>query len=270
MISDSIRPYMAMLRMRCRLLLQYRTAAFAGFATQLFWGFFRVMLFTSLYTYKAPMMPHPLSLAETVGFIWMAQMLLGLLPWNVDRDIEQQIRTGQVAYELLRPIHLYRLWFARAVAMRLIPTVLRSVPFIILLLFGVIEIPCPTWQGLFWFFPALCMALMLSAAITTLVSISLFWTLSGQGIQRLLPHLATLLSGLIIPLPFFPSWLQPFLTWQPFRGVLDMPSRLYIGVLAPENGPLVLLFQLCWTVCIVLLGIYAMRSRLRHCVLDGG
>lgn len=270
MISDAVRPYMAMLRMRCRMLLQYRAAALAGFGTQLFWGFFRVMLFTSLYKYQTPVMQHPLTLPETIGFIWMAQMLLGLLPWNVDREIEQQIRTGQVAYELLRPIDLYRLWFVRAIAMRLIPTGLRSLPFIGLLLFGVIEIPCPSWQGFAFFLASCLMALLLSAAITTLVSISLFWTLSGQGIQRLLPHVMTLLAGLIIPLPFFPSWMQPFLTWQPFRGVLDLPSRLYMGILPPEQGCFVLLFQAAWIALLMLVGMYAMRLRLRRCVIDGG
>lgn len=270
MILESLCPYTAMLRVRCSMLLQYRTAAFAGFITQLFWGFFKVCLFTSLFAYQLPIMEHPLTLSKTVGFIWMAQMLLGLLPWNVDREIEQQIRTGQVAYELLRPVNLYALWFTRSMAMRLIPTFLRSLPFICLLLAGVIDIPSPSWRGLVFFLAACLMALLLSSAITTLVSISLFWTLSGQGIQRLLPHVSSLFSGLVIPLPFYPAWMQPILALQPFRGIIDLPSRLYIGTLSPEDGPSVLLFQAVWTVALILAGVYAMRSRLRHCIIDGG
>lgn len=270
MIAESMRPYLAMLRVRCSMLLQYRAAAFAGFITQLFWGFFKVCLFTSLFAYQLPKMQHPLTLSQTVGFIWMAQMLLGLLPWNVDREIEQQIRTGQVAYELLRPVNLYALWFTRSIAMRLIPTLLRSLPFVCLILVGVIEIPAPSGIGFVFFLAACFMALLLSAAITTLVSISLFWTISGQGIQRLLPHVSSLFSGLVIPLPFYPSWMQPALTLQPFRGIIDLPSRLYIGTLSPAEGPLVLLFQATWTVTLILVGVYAMRSRLRCCIIDGG
>lgn len=264
------RPYLAMLRVRCSTLLQYRAAAFAGFLTQLFWGFFKVMLFTSLYMQNTSPTEHPLTLEQTIGMIWLAQMLLGILPWNVDREIEHQIRTGQVAYELLRPINLYSLWFTRSLAMRLIPTLLRSIPFIICLFFGFIYIPCPSWSAFFFFFASCFMGLILSAAITTLVSISLFWTVSGQGIQRLLPHMAGLLSGLTIPLLFFPTWFQPFLNWQPFRGVLDLPSRLYLGILPSEEGMAVIIFQAVWSLLLILIGVYAMRSRLRSCVIDGG
>lgn len=269
-MREWFKPYTAMLRMRCRMLLQYRTAAFAGFLTQLFWGFFKVMLFTSLYRYNTSLVEQPLTLQQTIGMVWLAQLLIGLLPWNVDREIEQQIRTGQVAYELLRPVHLYALWFMRAIAMRLIPTVLRSLPFVFCLLLGLIHIPCSSWLGLAFFCAACFMALLLSASMTTLVSISLFWTLSGQGIQRLLPHVSSLLSGLVIPLPFYPSWMQIFLAWQPFRGILDLPSRLYVGILPVEEGVSVLLFQAAWTIVLVVLGVYAMGSRLRRCVIDGG
>ena len=38
-----------------------------------------------------------------------------------------------------------------------------------------------------------------------------------------------LFAGLIVPLPLFPDWLQPFLYWQPFRGMADVPFHVYSG-----------------------------------------
>ena len=46
---DAARPYVAMLGARFRMLLQYRAAAFAGFATQLFWGAIELMIFAAFY-----------------------------------------------------------------------------------------------------------------------------------------------------------------------------------------------------------------------------
>ena len=40
-----MKPYWAMLSARFRMLLQYRMAALAGCATQVFWGWIRVMIF---------------------------------------------------------------------------------------------------------------------------------------------------------------------------------------------------------------------------------
>jgi len=43
------KPYMAVLSARCRMLLQYRAAAVAGFGCQLFWGLIRMMIFQAFY-----------------------------------------------------------------------------------------------------------------------------------------------------------------------------------------------------------------------------
>ena len=42
-------PYLALLSARYRMLLQYRAAAMAGAATQLFWGFIRIMILLAFY-----------------------------------------------------------------------------------------------------------------------------------------------------------------------------------------------------------------------------
>ena len=38
------RTFLAIVAVRCKMLLQYRAAALAGFGTQLFWGFIKVMV----------------------------------------------------------------------------------------------------------------------------------------------------------------------------------------------------------------------------------
>ena len=55
---------------------------------------------------------------QVLVYIWLGQALLALLPWNVDKEIAEQIRSGGVAYELLRPVDLYGFWFARTLAFR--------------------------------------------------------------------------------------------------------------------------------------------------------
>ena len=97
--------YLAVLKARFRLLLQYRAAALAGLGTQIFWGLMRVMIFTAFYhsTTATP----PISLADTVTYLWLIQAMLLLLPWRLDAEIQGMIRDGTVAYELVRPIDLY-------------------------------------------------------------------------------------------------------------------------------------------------------------------
>ncbi len=90
---------------------------------------------------------------------------------------------------------------SRAMAMRLAPALLRAFPmFVIAGLFLGLNAP-PSMACAGGFALSLIGALILSSAITTLLSIFLFWTLSGEGARRLLPAAVMIFSGLIVPLP---------------------------------------------------------------------
>lgn len=263
-----MRGYLAILRCRFAALLQYRQAALAAFATQIFWGIVKVMILQAFYAQSIE--PQPITLSQAITFIWLGQALLQLLPWFFDKEIESQIKNGDVAYELVRPLDLYWLWFYRCMAIRLIPTLMRIVPlFIIAVLFFGLTMPISMTAGFFFILSIIC-AVILSSAITTILQISLFWTLSGEGIQRLAPHVTMLLAGMIVPLPLFPVYMQPFLNAQPFRGIVDIPSRLYTGIIPANEGFYYLFFQLGWAAIIILAGKWMMRKALQRVVIQGG
>ena len=264
-----MRGYLAILKIRMKTLLQYRAAALAGICTQLFWGMVMAMTLRAFYN-EAPSTHQPLSVEQAITFIWIGQALLQLMPWNIDKEIEAQIRNGNVVYELVRPIHLYGLWFARAFAMRLIPTAMRCLPIFFFggLLFGFS--PPVSWEAAAVFCCSIFLALFLSSTITTLVITTLFWTLSGEGILRLLPHITVLLSGMVVPLPLFPGWVQPFLNLQPFRGIVDIPCRLYTGVIPSAEAPMYLGFQVGWILLLTIAGLALMRRATHRFVIQGG
>jgi len=259
--------YLAVFKIRMKALFQYRAAAFAGIFTQLFWGIIQIMVFRAFYKQFSDL--EPISLSQTITFIWIGQALLQLLPWSLDEEVEMQIKSGNVAYELVRPVQLYGLWFVRSLAIRLIPTAMRSFPIFVICGFLGLKLPVSLEAGGV-FCLSVIFALFLSSAITTLVLISLFWTVSGEGIQRLLPHCVILFSGMIIPLPLFPSWMQPFLNIQPFRGVMDIPCRLYTGIIPASDALYYLGFQLGWAFVFFALGQLIMKKALKQFIVQGG
>lgn len=260
--------YFSILRVRLAVLFQYRAAALAGLMTQVFWGIVKVMILTAFYAHAIA--PQPITLAQAATFIWIGQALLQLLPWNIDKEIEAQVKSGNVAYDLVRPLDLYGYWFSRSLAMRLIPTLLRSLPlFVIAGLFFDLSKPV-SWMAGAAFGMSLVFSVLVSTAITTLVIISLFWTISGEGIQRLLPHLVMVFSGMVVPLPLFPDWAQPFLNIQPFRCIVDIPSRLYTGVIPASEAIYYLCFQLMWGMVFICLGRWLINRALKRLVIEGG
>jgi ABC-2 type transport system permease protein len=260
--------YLAILSARCRTLLQYRAAAVAGLGTQLFWGLLRVMIFEAFY--RSTTAAQPMAYSDIVSYVWLGQATLLLLPWNVDRDIQAMIRSGTVAYEMLRPLDLYTFWFSRAVAMRTAPTLLRAVPmFIVAGLFLGLK-PPPSWASTAAWIVTTLGALCLSAAMTTLLNISLLWTISGEGIARIIPGAIVIFSGLVIPLPLFPDWAQWFLNALPFRGLMDAPFRVYVGHIPPEGLGAVFAHQMGWTLALILFGRWLLSRGTRRLVVQGG
>jgi ABC-2 type transport system permease protein len=276
MSGNRLRPYRAILSARFRMLLQYRAAALAGLWTQIFFGLVLLMIYEAFY--RSTTAPQPMTFTEVVSYVWLGQALLAMLPWNTDAELRAMVRSGAVAYELCRPIDLYSLWFARALALRTAPTILRAIPMSV---FAVVILPLvglgewrlagpPSLAAALAFGAALACTLFLGCALTTLMNISLLWTIGGEGVALLLATLATFLSGMIVPLPLFPDWAQPIVKALPFAGLVDLPFRVFTGHIPPAAAVSVLQHQILWTLALVLFGRWLLSRGMRRVVVQGG
>jgi ABC-2 type transport system permease protein len=260
--------YLAILSVQYRMLLQYRAAAVAGFGTQLFWGLIRVTIFTAFY--ESSVRVQPMRQDEVITYLWLLQALFALTFWSYDLEVRQMIRDGTVAYELLRPLDLYWLWFSRAIASRVAPTTLRSVPlFVFAGLFFGLKMP-PSVECAVSFALALAGATLLIAACSTLLTITLIHTVAGDGVARLAPALTFIFSGMALPIPLMPDWLQRVCNILPFRDMCDSPLRLYMGHIPPQQLWQTLAHEAAWTLGLILVGREALRRAMSRLVAQGG
>lgn len=267
-----MKAYLAVVRLRFLLLLQYRMAAAAGIFTQLFFGLVKVMVVLAFFHSSG--VPQPLSLHQTVTYTWLVQAYLGLLPWNGDLELVGMIRTGNIAYELCRPVDLYILWSSRMLAQRLAPTLLRSVPILLvagLLLPGEMALNLPaSWTATAAWFAAMAGALLLSTVLSNFFTIATMWTIAGFGVYNSLGAVFMLLSGSLVPLAFFPDWAQPLLQWLPFSGAVDAPFRFYVGAYTPSQIFVVLPRQLIWTALLAISGRWILSRAMHRVAIQGG
>jgi ABC-2 type transport system permease protein len=265
---STVRAYASIFSIRFQALLQYRAVAFAGLVTQFFWGLMLVMIYQAFY--RSSTRTQPIDCAEVITYVWLGQAFLVMLPWNADPELAALMRNGNIAYELLRPLDLYTFWYVRCAALRTAPMLLRAAPmFIITGLFFHLSAPASLASAFAWG-AAMLGALLLGCAITMLTSISLLWTVAGDGFSLLTWSGVSLLSGMIIPLPLFPAWAQTPLRALPFSGLLDMPFRLYLGHLPPSALGGVLAHQLIWTIILIAGGRFLLARGMRRLVVQGG
>lgn len=276
MTVQSVRPYLAAFRARFLLMLQYRAAALAGFATQCWWGAIRIMVFAAFYGVHAA--AAPISLADAVTYVWLGQALLALLPWVADPEIGQAVRTGGVGYDRLRPLDAYGYWYARTLGWMLARALPRAV--LMVLAAGIVLPlvglgawawqPPPSLAAALLFVPAFALMTALGAAVLMLANIVVAASLNERGVNAVLTPLVIVFSGSLLPLDFFPDVLRPFLHVQPFAGLVDIPFRIYFADLSGGAALQGMALQAGWTLALVGLGRLAMDRMMRRLEMQGG
>lgn len=252
------RPYIAILWARFSLMLQYRTAAVAGFATQCWWGAIKIMVLSAFYAGNAH---QPITRAQAITYVWLGQAFLALLPWQADADIALAAETGNVGYDRLRPVDTHSLWLMRAIAWRVANTSLRALPMFCVAGILLPQLGLRDWSWLppdslnagALFIVSIVLTVLLSSAFTVLLDCAVV-ALKTRRASNLAPIFVNALSGMIIPLALLPSWAQQLLFWQPFAGLVDIPYRIYFGNLTGGTALAGLLAQTLWVIAFTLIG----------------
>lgn len=267
-----MKAYYSVLRIRLLNGMQYRAAAWAGIATQFFFGFIFIMAFEAFYshsTHQAPM-----SLKEVITFVWLQQAFLALITlWFRDSELFNLITSGNIAYELCRPWSIYGFWFAKLLAQRVSSALLRCFP-VLMVAFLVPEphrmtLP-PSAANFLLFMAALLLGVLILVSISMFLYLSVFLTMSPAGSLVIFTMVGEFFSGLLLPVPLMPEWLQKIANLLPFRMTADFPLRVYSGNIPASEALTGILIQLGWLILLVGLGILSFKKVLRNVVVQGG
>ncbi len=223
--------------------------------------------------YASSTIIQPLTLEQAVTYTWLTQVTFRMQPWIADLETINMIRSGNVAYELCRPLSLYFSWYSRLIALRIVPTLLSGLPMLIIAFFlpegfG-LALPVSATAGAAWMVSTL-FALLLGCAMSNLITLSTLWTIAGDGMLRIFPALMMAFSGAIAPLAYFPDWTQDLLRLLPFSGLMDIPFRFYLGMTPPSDLLSFGLLQLVWTLIFILIGVRLLAVAMKRVVIQGG
>lgn len=264
-----MRLFSSMLRTSLRQQLQYRGAMISGMFTQLVFGLIYIMVYIAYYEYG--MGTPGMTLAQAVSYTWLNQALMRMMSLSGLADVEAMMRDGRIAFELTRPTGLQGMWFTRAMGKRLAPFLINT-PLLMLIGFlmpqkmRLVLDPAMLPIGLL----SLILAVLVAASFTVILTETLFWTVSGEGINKLLPMIATVCSGSLLPLEFFPDVIRNVLRVLPFAAVSDAPMRILVGAASVQEALAAVALQGIWLLALVLLGRILMQRGVRKCMVQGG
>ncbi len=267
-----MKKYLSFFKMRLMAGLQYRAAALAGMSTQLVWGAMEVLLYRAFWL-EAPER-FPMGMQALAAYIWLQQAFLAFFAlWNWEYEILESVKTGSVAYELLRPVNVYSMWLARTAANRLARGLLRLLPVLavgclIPAPYGLrLRVPLPVF-GLFLLSSVLMLVVV--CAYSLLVYALTFYLTDPGGIMFLSIAAADLLGGAIVPLPFLPSWLRGIAQLTPFASMQNVPLRIFSGDIPLGQIPAAMGLQVLWIAVLGAAGYLLTKRGLGRAVILGG
>ena len=267
-----MRAYFTYFKLKFISSLQYRTAAWAGIATQFFFGFVYIMVYVAFYESGGNNLP--MSLNQVVTYLWLNQSLLALVnQFTRDPELFKIIRDGGISYELARPKNLYFMWYFKIIGQRLANVALRFLPLIVVtaLLPSPYQLGGPaSLQHFILFLLSLGFGTLLVTALTVFYPIIMLTTMNEKGAVGLIITLADILSGIVVPIPFFPKFLQVISSFLPFQYISDLPFRIYVGNIQLADGVFGICIQFIWIIIFILLGNILMRKNIKRVVVQGG
>jgi viologen exporter family transport system permease protein len=225
-------------------------------------------LWKSIYTYSDTI--RGLTFNETFLYVGLGSAIFILLKTYADWFIHYEIREGNIATYLTKPIdyQVYNL-FANLGSL-LINLTAITLPTALVLIF-ILKVKIALGVGLLLFPVALFLAFLISFSIDYFVGLLGFYSESVWGISITKEVIVTVFSGALIPLQFFPDAIQNVLYWLPFQAIFHTPIMM---ITRPAQGLNVflpmMLVQLAWAILLFFLARLFYNQAIKVLRIAGG
>lgn len=203
-------------------------------------------------------------------YIIMSSVISIILSTNVERRIEQSVERGTVAIDMVRPVNIFSMYFAEDIA-ALIALVFQNVIPVLLIGGIIIGIPRPVSRGAFiLFIISLSMAYIINWFIAAMFGMICFSQVKVDALFQVKKHLIRLLSGSIIPIWFFPVWLQRGLKILPFAYLYQLPLDIYVGKSDSYEIVIGITVQFIWMIITFIMFTYFQNRVTNKVMIQGG
>ncbi|MGB8477039.1 MAG: ABC-2 family transporter protein [Candidatus Acidiferrum sp.] len=191
--------------------------------------------------------------------------------WNtIDQEMAYEVLDGKIAMDFIKPVSVQWMWLARAMGESAFRLILLTAPtaIVVALLFPVLA---PASKLNFVLFLASAVgSFFIMGALNFIIGTCAIPLTSILALIRAKFWLIELLSGLLIPLSFFPRPLQIVSSLLPFEHIAYTPLQIYLGRLSLTQSLRLLALEYFWVVALIFLGHLWWGRATRKITIHGG
>ena len=202
-----------------------------------------------------------------ISVVWFARTVYAA---RIDRIIGARIRSGDVALDLLRPLRFPLIYFAVSTGKALHRIVFITLPVALICIALKPVDPPAGWGSLLFFLWSVLCGFVYTYVIAYGIGIACFHLGYNPDLTWTFDLLIGLLAGLVVPLRFFPGWLEKILLLLPFQHLYFTPAQIYIGEVSPGEFGSVFLSQVIGFLVLLACVKVVELTGFRRLVIQGG
>jgi ABC-2 type transport system permease protein len=267
-MSVDLAPYAAFGRIAFLQILAYRLRYFTGIVTYLVNVTVYYFIWKALYTERETL--QGFSFEQMITYVAVGWTVRTFYFNNVDREIAYDIQQGYIAAKLSRPVDYQAMHISQAAGEALFRMLMFTVPtgLVILLIYPVQSPASPVAAGAFLL--SLVFSFTIFAALNFMVGTCAVYLHSILSLIRAKYFLIEILSGLIIPLEFFPDSWSRVSALLPFQHISYTPLMIYMGKIQGSELGAVLLQECAWSAGLLLAGQWFWNKAAHRLIVQGG
>jgi ABC-2 type transport system permease protein len=267
-LSEALVPYVEFSRVGFVNILAFRLRYFTGIITY----FLNVTVYYFIWTavFRSSPTIAGYTLEQMLTYVSVGWIIRSFY-WNtIDQEMAYEVIEGKIAMDLIKPVSVQGMWISRAMGESAFRLGLLTLPtaVVVALVFPVLA-PASR-EDFVLFLAGVLGSFFLMGAINFMIGTCAIPLKSILALIRAKYWLIELLSGLLIPISFFPGPLRKVLAWLPFEHIAYTPLQIYLGKLDHAQAVRALCVQWVWVIALMWLAHLWWERSVRKITIHGG
>lgn len=249
--------------------LAYRMAFFVRLLSNFFTVMITYYLWRAIYQSGTQEIIGGFSFQEMTAYVIISFFSTIILSCSDAGEIAYSIQDGSIAINLIRPLSFCGMKFAESVGYLLVNTLLYSLPFVILFMLNG-WLMAPRLADLILYSISMSMGFLILFYFNFSFAMLAFYTTYFFGLDMAKSVVIKLCSGALIPLSFFPGYVEKLFYLLPFASMNYIPVMIYLGKIGQQEVFKALLTQAIWIVILYGISRIFWKSAIRRLTIMGG
>ncbi|GAB6169915.1 ABC-2 family transporter protein [Clostridium carnis] len=266
-----VKSYLTFARNSFQRNLSYRANAIIFFFGELMILAVTYYLWKAIYSSSEVDIINGFTLNEMIIYVLISFITGAIVNADVAHLISREVKDGSIAINLIRPIN-----FEKRMLFEGLGNLLYN--FIVVFIIGFFAVTFLFFKytgninllNIIFYFISIFLGFIISFYYSYAFGLLSFKITNMWGLSQIMQAIIQLLSGALIPITFFPNWLQNIFNILPFGSMIYTPSMIYLGKLTYMESINAMFIQLIWVCVLAFIARSMWKSLIKELTILGG